>query len=80
MHLPLRSELLLTLSSEWAKHAVLKNIDDVTLHYLGGHVHVEACLPLQHLAQLEDVKALQQDFDLACHQISCVGECRLNFC
>ncbi len=61
-HLPLRSELLLTLSNEWAKHDVLKNIDNVTLHYLDGHVHVEACLPLHCLQDLEDADSLKQDF------------------
>ena len=61
-HLPLRSELLLTLNNEWAKHEVLKNIDNVTLHYLDGHVHVEACLPLHYLQDLEDADSLRQDF------------------
>lgn len=61
-HLPLRSELLLTLNNEWAKHDVLKNIDNVTLHYLDGHVHVEACLPLHYLQDLEDADSLRQDF------------------
>jgi cation diffusion facilitator family transporter len=80
MHLPLRSEILLSLSQEWAKHDVLKNIDDVTLHYLDGSIHVEACLPLQFLERLEDIKSLKQDFDQACKQVTYIGESELHFC
>jgi len=80
MHLPLRTELLLSLSLEWAKHDVLKNIDDVTLHYLDGSVHVEACLPLKYLRTLDDAEPLKQDFDQACKQITCIGESQLHFC
>lgn len=78
-HLPLRSELLLALHSEWANHAVLQNITEVTLHYLDGQVHVEAYLPAQYLAHLDDIKALHLALDEACHQISCIGECKLYF-
>jgi cation diffusion facilitator family transporter len=78
-HLPLRSELLLTLNNEWAKHDILKNIDDVTLHYLDGHICVEAYLPLRHLQSLEVTNSLKQDFDRANKQISCVGESQLYF-
>ncbi len=79
-HLPLRTELLLELSNEWSKHDVLKNIDDVTLHYLDGHISVEACLPLKYMQALEDAQSLKQDFDQACKQIDYVGECQLHFC
>ena len=79
-HLPLRSELLLTLSNECSKHGVLKNIDDITLHYLGGHISVEACLPLKYMQTLEDAESLKQDFAQACKQIASIGECQLHFC
>lgn len=79
-HLPLRSELLLALTNECAHHNILKNIDDVTLHYLDGHVYVEACLPITNLHSLEDINALKQDFDKACKAAHCTGESRLLFC
>jgi len=78
-HLPLRSELLLTLNQNWAEHPVLKNIDDVTLHYLDGQVHVEAFLALSYLQKLEHAKSLKLDFDQACKQVSCIGDCNLYF-
>ncbi|VAW52266.1 Cobalt-zinc-cadmium resistance protein [hydrothermal vent metagenome] len=83
-HLPLRSELLLALNHEWVKHEILKNIDDVTLHYLDGHICVEASLPFKYLQQLnlqqlENVEKLQAAFDLATKKVSCVGESRLRF-
>ena len=79
-HLPLRSELLLTLSQEWSEHEILKNIDDISLHYLDGQISVEACLPLKYLQTLDDAEALKQDFDQACQQITCIGESQLHFC
>lgn len=78
-YLPLRKELLLTLNHEWAKHDVLKNIDDVTLHYLDGHVHVEASLPLRYLQQLDETNLLKQDFEELNRHINCVGESHLYF-
>ena len=79
-HLPLRSELLLTLSHELSKHSILKNIEDITLHYLNGHICVEASLPLKHMQTLEDAQTLKQDFDQACKQIVHIGKCQLHFC
>jgi len=77
--LPLRSELLLALNHEWSKHETLKNIDDVTLHYLDGHISVEASLPFKYLQRLEDAKELQVSFDQASKKLGCVGESRLQF-
>lgn len=79
-HLPVRSEILSTLNKEWSKHDVLKNIKDVTLHYLDGHIYVEACLPLIHLQHLEEADALKNDFNQTCSIIDCLGESTLHFC
>ncbi|MCG6939462.1 MAG: cation diffusion facilitator family transporter [Gammaproteobacteria bacterium] len=78
-NLPLRSKLLLALSHEWSKHSILKHIDDITLHYLNGHISVEARLPLKFVQSLEDAHSLQQDFELACKQVQCIGDCELHF-
>ncbi len=80
MDLPVRSEILATLNKAWSEHAVLKNINDVTLHYLDGHVDVEACLPLTHLQHLEDADGLKADFTRICSRLSSLGESKLNFC
>jgi len=78
-HLPLRSELLQGLSHEWAKHAVLKNIDDITLHYLDGQVHVEARLPMHFLERIEDADSLKRDFEQLNSKVQCIGESQLYF-
>lgn len=78
-HLPLRSELLQALMSEWKQHDALKHIDDVTLHYLDGQVSVDAYLPLQHLPRIEDADNLKLAFDEACNRVDCIGECHLHF-
>ncbi len=78
-HLPLRSELLLALNHEWSKHQVLKNIDDVTLHYLDGRISVEASLPFKYLTQLEDVEKIKLAFEQLNKNISCISESRLLF-
>ena len=77
--LPLRSELLLALNHEWSKHETLKNIDDITLHYLDGRICVEAALPHKYLKQIEDVPSLQKVFAEATKKIGSVGESRLQF-
>jgi hypothetical protein len=77
--LPLRSELLRTLNHEWKKHDVLKNIDDITLHYLDGKVYVEACIALKNIQHLEDIDTLKQEFNLACKKITHVGDSQLHF-
>lgn len=78
-NLPLRSEILSELNKDLSKHAVLQNINDVTLHYLDGHIDVEAFIPLTHIQQLEDVNSLKRDFKQACASISYIGECQLYF-
>lgn len=77
--LPLRSEVLSTLSLEWAKHETLKNINDVTLHYLNSRIDVEACLPLAKLKSIEDANTLKQEFNKTCSVMDCIGKCQLRF-
>lgn len=78
-HLPLRSELLLALNNEWSKHSILKNIDDVTLHYLDGKISVEAYLPLRYLTTLEDADSLNQDFENLNKEIGDINSNQLFF-
>lgn len=78
-HLPVRSAILTTLRQAWSKHDVLKNIEDVTLHYLDGQIYVEASLSLTHLQHLEETAALKNDFDQSCAIIDCLGESTLHF-
>ncbi len=57
----------------------MKNIDDITLHYLDGLISVEASLPFKYLKKLEDAETLQQDFKQATKKLSCVGGSHLRF-
>ncbi len=77
--LPLRNELLLALNNEWSKHDILKNIDDVTLHYLDGKINVEAYLPLHYLKNIKDAAALKQEFEKLNQEISNTGSSQLFF-
>jgi len=79
-HLPQRSEILHELFSECSKHDVLQHIADVTLHYLGGHVSVEARLPILHLQRLEEAEDLKKDFKKVCKKIHFIGDNELHFC
>ncbi len=78
-HLPLRSELLIALHHEWRKSERLRDIQDVTLHYLDGHVCVEAAMPLSRLESLADAEQIKQAFQDACRHIDCIRDCQLNF-
>lgn len=82
--LPLRSELLQSLNSAWAKHDILSHIDDVTLHYLDGSICVEAGLPLQHIPKSylhdpESLDSLKLEFSQTNTEIGCIRESHLHF-
>jgi cation diffusion facilitator family transporter len=78
-HLPLRDEIIRTLKKGWASHDTFRHIDAITLHYLDGHVIVEASLPLHQVSTLEQTTALQQAFKDSCGTVSCIHDCRLSF-
>ncbi len=79
MHLPLRGELISALKQEWASIPELEGIDDITLHYLTGEILVEACMPLDKVADLELTKELQAKFTEASTRIPSVGQAVLRF-
>lgn len=79
MGLPLRSELIIALNQEWAKDENLKYINDVTLHYLGGKIFVEACLPIKNIGSLENARRLQETFTAACAKVENIGFSELRF-
>ena len=78
-NLPLRSELIIALNSEWAKIPELKAIDDITLHYLEGQITVEAAAPLNALDSLQDAREIQTKFKQASLAVDCVGYANLRF-
>jgi cation diffusion facilitator family transporter len=44
--LPDRDQVIARLRELWQAEARARDIQDITLHYLDGHIEVEACLPL----------------------------------
>ena len=78
-NLPLRSELIIALNSEWSQVPELKAIDDITLHYLAGQITVEATIPLNTLGSLKDAEGIQAKFKQASLAVGCVGEANLRF-
>ena len=78
-NLPLRSELIIALNSEWSQIPELKSIDDITLHYLEGQITVEATIPLSILKSLSDAENIQVKFKQASLAVGCVGEADLRF-
>ena len=78
-NLPLRSELLMALHHEWQKHAPLRKIQDVTLHYLNGSVCVEAVLNLSDLQSLSEAETIKRAFQDSCQKIDCIGDCQISF-
>ncbi len=79
MHLPLRGELISALKKEWSSIPELEGIDDITLHYLTGEISVEACMPLENVADLELTKELQARFTEVSTRIPAVGKAILRF-
>ena len=78
-HLPLRSELIIALKTEWSQFPELQEIDDITLHYLDGQITVEASTPLKTLHSLKDAEGIQAKFKEASLTVGCIGEATLRF-
>lgn len=77
--LPLRSEVISKLNQEWSKHSILKNINNVTLHYLDGRIDLDATLPLHYLQTIDDAEVLKADFQKSCLALNCIGNSELHF-
>lgn len=56
-HLPGRKQVLSELHQCWQTIEPAAWVDDITLHYLNGAIHVEAVLPLQHFATTSEAEA-----------------------
>ena len=78
-HLPLRSELIIALNSEWSNVPELKAINDITLHYLNGQITVDATIPLTVLSSLRDAETVQAKFKQVSLNVGCVGDANLRF-
>jgi len=62
-HLPARQEVLTRLDNYWIKTPLHESVQNITLHYLDGRIHVELELPLSSIAaQTDQAKEIQAAF------------------
>jgi cation diffusion facilitator family transporter len=57
-HLPDRKQIIAELRTLWQEEDRARDIQEITLHYLDGHIEVEACLPLAKVDSPEQAREL----------------------
>jgi cation diffusion facilitator family transporter len=57
VHLPMRDEFRVLLGAIWGDLCTAATLDAVTLHYLGGHIHIDVHLDMQPNADVSDLGA-----------------------
>jgi len=78
--LPLRQALLDKLAQHWSQIPEITQIEDVTLHYLGGKIKVNLLLPLSVLRQDSDrQRQLKADFNQVALKVDEVDSINLIF-
>ncbi len=56
--LPDRAEVEALLREVWASEPAARDIQEITLHYLDGHIEVEACLPISRIEDANNARAI----------------------
>ncbi|MFN2309653.1 MAG: cation diffusion facilitator family transporter [Gammaproteobacteria bacterium] len=77
--LPLRADILADLRRRWRGLAAAAAIEDITLHYLDGRIHVEVVLPLEWAPDRAAAAALSGEFQRSAAAVAGVGSVRLFF-
>ncbi len=77
--LPMRQDLLLQLQKRWQNIDEADKIDDVTLHYLHGQIHVDIQVPLSTFTDLEQARRFSDEVSQAIQEIGAVGDVQINF-
>ncbi len=77
--LPMRKDLLLQLQKRWQKIEGADKIDDVTLHYLHGQIHIDIQIPLSAINDLVQARHFADEISQAIQEIGAVGEVQINF-
>ena len=78
-NLPLRKELLERLNQRWKDVNGAKQIQEVTLHYLNGKVHVELHLPLELGTDPGEAKNRSEAFQQALSSDSDIADVRVMY-
>jgi cation diffusion facilitator family transporter len=58
--LPDRNQIEAMLNQAWADEPFARDIQEITLHYLDGHVEIEACLPLALVEDAEEARTMAE--------------------
>jgi cation diffusion facilitator family transporter len=77
--LPLRGELLSRLRAQWKEIPAAARLENVGLHYLDGHVHLELFLSLREMSGTEEAKQIAHELTEACKILPEVGEVTVYF-
>lgn len=72
--LPLRSELIKRLRAQWQDIAAARQLENVSLHYLNGRVHLELYLPMGCLEHPERATEVTQALVQASKALPEIGE------
>lgn len=78
-HLPLREEVLARLRALWVELPAAGAIEDITLHYLDGKIHLELVLPLEWAPDRAAATALAGEFQRRAGAVAAIGEVRLRY-
>lgn len=76
--LPSREIVLNELNQQWSQLTEAK-IENVTLHYLSGKIHVELDLPLYALKDMSEAKSVAQKLKQASSALSYIRDVRVRF-
>ena len=76
--LPSREKVLSELKQQWSQFPEAM-IENVTLHYLSGKIHVELDLPLDTLQNMSEAKSLVQKLKQAVSSLSYIRDVQIRF-
>lgn len=72
-HLPLRDDILRSLSEYWQDIPETQQLLDTTLHYLDGTVNIELVLPLKIFKDENKPDQLKEKIEKATKRLNCIG-------
>jgi cation diffusion facilitator family transporter len=76
--LPSREKVLSDLKQQWSQFTEAM-IENVTLHYLSGKIHVDLDLPLDTLPNMSEAKSLAQKLKQAVSSLSYIRDVQIRF-
>ncbi|HEB98039.1 MAG TPA: cation transporter [Thiotrichales bacterium] len=78
-HLPLRKDIMDRLQAAWEGILDQDQIEDVTLHYLNGKVHVDLVLPLRLVRGEAETRALEEKLKARLGEDEDIGRVRVMY-